>query len=71
MDRSPLNRTLEEWIMDVEGELRELKMHLHNFMEMRRQAAKTEGNYIDRHRGGAQSTGDTRTRQERQKKPRG
>lgn len=68
---APLDRTLEEWILDVEGELRQLKMDFHNFTEMRRQAAHMEANYTDRHRGGAQSTGDGRSRQERQKKPRG
>lgn len=58
---------LEQSIIELYGEITELKMHFRNFLEMRRQIAHMESRYTDRAGG---HTGDTRTRQERQKKPR-
>jgi hypothetical protein len=63
------NRTVEQWLIELEREIAELKMHFHNFLEMRRQAAHMEARYTDR--AGGHNAGNTRTRQERQKKPRG
>lgn len=62
------HQAFEQWLLRLEREIAELKMHFHNFIEMRRQAAHMEARYTDRAGG---HTGDTRTRQERQKKPRG
>jgi len=62
------HRTFEQWLIALEAEIAELKTEIHHHFEMRRQIAHIESRNLDRALG--YNLGDTRPRQERQKKPR-
>ncbi len=67
-DRTRANRTVEQWLIEIELQIAELKMEFYNFREMRRQAAHMEARFTDK--AGQHTLGDTRPRSERQRKPR-